>query len=59
MKVTEKELKEITLSEFDRRDTEMLSELIQEVLTDRGIDVVSFSFCIQVSYLEEVSHESN
>ena len=49
----ELETKTIMLGDFDRQDTEMLSEIIQAALSDEGIDPASFAFHIEVEYTED------
>lgn len=47
------EVKTVMLGDFDKRDTDYLSDLIVEHLTDMGIDPESFTFHIEVEYTEE------
>tara|TARA_R100001460_G_scaffold28919_2_gene57621 strand:- start:973 stop:1137 length:165 start_codon:yes stop_codon:yes gene_type:complete len=47
------EVKTVMLGDFDKRDTDYLSDLILEHLTDMGIDPESFAFHIEVKYTEE------
>jgi hypothetical protein len=49
----ELETKTIMLGDFDRQDTEMLSEIVHSYLSDKGIDPASFSFHIEVEYTED------
>ena len=44
--------KEISFGEFDNSATEYLSELVHELLLEKGIDTTSYSFGIDVTYLE-------
>jgi len=46
-------VKTIMLGEFDKTDTEMLSEIVYSYLSDEGIDPASFAFHIEVEYTEE------
>ena len=47
------EIKTVMLGDFDKRDTEYLSELIADHLADMGINPESFAFHIEVEYTEE------
>jgi hypothetical protein len=47
------EVKTVMLGDFDKKDTNYLSDLIVEHLTDMGIDPESFAFHIEVEYTEE------
>ena len=47
-----KELKTIMLGDFTKAETNYLSELILEYLTDMGIEAESFAFHIEVEYTE-------
>tara|TARA_R100000935_G_scaffold57977_1_gene93410 strand:+ start:455 stop:619 length:165 start_codon:yes stop_codon:yes gene_type:complete len=49
------ETKTIMLGDFDKQDTEMLSEIIQSALSDKSIDPASFAFHIEVEYTEDES----
>ena len=44
--------KEVSFGEFDEMTTEYLSELVLELLEEKGIDTESYSFGIDVTYLE-------
>ena len=44
--------KTISLGEFDKHATDYLSELAKEILNDEGIYPESFSFSLEVTYLE-------
>lgn len=46
-------VKTIMLGEFDKTDTEMLSEIVYSYLSDKGIDPASFAFHIEVEYTEQ------
>ena len=46
-------VKTIILGEFDKKDTEMLSEIVHSYLSDEGIDPASFAFHIEVDYTEQ------
>ena len=45
--------KTIKISDFTNQDEDYLSELIMEHLNDKGITTESFSFAIEVDYIEE------
>tara|TARA_Y100000114_G_C11538274_1_gene221379 strand:- start:116 stop:274 length:159 start_codon:yes stop_codon:yes gene_type:complete len=47
-----KELKNVMLGDFTKAETNYLSELILEYLTDMEIEVESFAFHIEVEYIE-------
>lgn len=49
--------KTVMLNDFDNRDTNYLSDLILEHLTDMDIEPVSFEFHIEVEYTEEPNNE--
>ncbi len=53
------EIKTIMLGDFDGRDTDYLSDLILEHLTDMGINPESFAFHIEVEYTEEESEKQD
>jgi len=44
--------KEVSFGEFDEMTTEYLSELVLELLEEKGIDATSYSFSIDVTYWE-------
>ena len=44
--------KDISFGEFDNSATKYLSELVAELLLEKGIDAASYSFSIDVTYLE-------
>jgi len=46
-------VKTIMLGEFDKTDTEMLSDIVYSYLSDEGIDPASFAFHIEVEYTEQ------
>ena len=46
-------VKKIKIEELDSAATDYLSELIMEHLNDKGITTESFSFAIEVDYIEE------
>lgn len=46
-------MKTIMLGEFDKADTELLSEIVRAYLLDMDINPTSFAFHIEVEYLEE------
>jgi len=48
-------VKNVSLWEFDKQDTEMLSEIVDSNLREMGINPESFSFAIDVDYIEEES----
>ena len=48
----DKELKTIMLGDFTKAETNYLSELIREYLTDMDIEPESFAFHIEVEYIE-------
>lgn len=50
-------MKTIMLGDFDKRDTEYLSELIADNLAVMGINPESFAFHIEVEYTEETDNE--
>ena len=43
----------ISFGEFDNSATEYLSELVLELLKEKGIDTESYCFSIEVEYAEE------
>tara|TARA_B110000503_G_scaffold52852_1_gene84866 strand:- start:118 stop:507 length:390 start_codon:yes stop_codon:yes gene_type:complete len=45
--------KTTTLSDFDKQDWELLSELVDNNLREMGINPASFAFSIEVDYTEE------
>ena len=45
--------KTTTLSDFDKQDWELLSELVDNNLRKMGINPASFAFSIEVDYTEE------
>jgi hypothetical protein len=45
--------KTTTLSDFDKQDWELLSELVDNNLREMGINPASFAFSIEVEYTEE------
>ena len=45
--------KTTTLSDFDKQDWELLSELVDNNLREIGINPASFAFSIEVEYTEE------
>ena len=47
------EMKTKMLFHFERRDTEILSTIIQYYLKEQGIEPLSFAFRIEVDYTEE------
>jgi len=47
------ELKFISLSTFEPHDTEVLSDIIYERLTQEGYSPTSFSFSIDVDFTED------
>jgi len=49
----EMELKFISLSTFEPNDTEVLSDIIYERLTQEGYSPTSFSFSIDVDFTED------
>ena len=49
------ETKSISFGEFDSHATEYVSELVGELLRDKGVEPASFSFSIEVDYTEEVA----
>ena len=49
-------IKNARLWEFDKQDTEMLSEIVDNNLREMGINPESFSFAIDVDYIEEDRH---
>ena len=52
------ETKTIMLGDFDKRDTEYLSELIADHLAHEGINPESFAFHIEVEYIESKENEN-
>lgn len=48
-------IKNVHLCFFDNQDTEMLSEIVDGNLREMGINPESFSFAIDVDYIEEES----
>ena len=44
--------KDISFGEFDSHATEYLTELVAELLWEKGIDAASYSFSVDVTYLE-------
>jgi len=50
--------KDVSFGEFDKMTTEYLSELVLELLEEKGIDAASYSFSIDVTYWG-VEDESN
>ena len=52
------ETKTIMLSNFDKRDTDYLSELIADNLYHEGIKPESFAFHIDVEYIESEDNEN-
>ena len=47
----------ILLGEFDKRDTNILTEIINDHLIEMGVKPVSFAFHIQVDVDEEINDE--
>ena len=47
------EIKTISLGEFDAHASEYLSELVGELLRERGINAASFAYSIEVDYTTE------
>jgi len=50
--------KTVMLGDFDKRDTEYLSELIADHLAHEGIKPESFAFHIEVEYIESEDNEN-
>ena len=48
------ETKSISFGKFDSHAAEYVSELVGELLRDKGIEPASFSFSIEVDYTEDV-----
>lgn len=50
-------MKEIELYEFNKRDSEMLSELIMDYLSEKGIHPESWSYQIKVFIDSEIDKD--
>ena len=44
--------KKVSFGEFDNRATEYIGELVQELLSEKGINPASYTFSIEVEYAE-------
>jgi len=55
----DKELKTIMLGDFTKAETNYLSELILEYLTDMDIEPESFAFHIEVEYMEAEENDDD
>ena len=51
------EVKTVMLGDFTKAETNYLSDLILEYLTDMDINPESFAFHIEVEYTEETDNE--
>jgi hypothetical protein len=49
--------KTVTLGEFCRADTEVLSQIVHDCLQDLDINPASFAFSIEVDYTEDRDEE--